>query len=146
MAELWHLMIVRFVLCLSLLALVGLGCGRHSHALSLVREIGINELRNDLIVTVSANGTLAEIPQSAWPDSVKRFQPLAVERHMGGVLIVTSRSGRKQEGLLVMLDSEDDPGGGGSGVIYDKIRSDGVFWCIEKIRVEYIPPEQQTNK
>lgn len=139
-------MIIRWVLCFSFLALIGIGCGRHSQALALVREIGVNELRIDLIDTVSAAGNVAEIPQSAWPESVRRFQPLAVERHMGGVLIVMSRSGRKQEGLLVMLDSEDDPGSGGSGVTYDRIRSDGVFWCIEKIRAEYIPPEQRTNK
>lgn len=146
MADLSYLMTVRWILCLPFLVFIGLGCGRHSHALSLVREIGINELRNDLIVTASAAGNVSDIPQSAWPDSVRRFKPLAVGRHMGGVLIVTSRSGREQEGLLVMLDSEDDPGTGGSGASYDRIRSDGVFWCIEKIRDEYIPLDQRTNK
>jgi len=64
---------------------------------------------------------------------------------MGGFLIVTSRVGREQEGLLIMLDSDDNPGSGGSGVSYDKIR-DGVFWCVEKIRDAHVPPAQGTNK
>ena len=136
----------RHTFCAVLVVLFGVGCGSaRSRAIATAREIGINELRNDLILTVSVEGKQREIPQTAWPDSVRRFHPLAIQRHMGGVLIVTSRVGREQEGLLVMLDSKDNPGSGGSGVNYDRIR-DGVFWCVEKVRDAYIPPEQRTNQ
>jgi hypothetical protein len=61
---------------------------------------------------------------------------------MEGVLIVASRVGREQEGLLVMLNAKDDPGAGGSGASYDSL-GDGLFWCVEKIRT---PRRQRTNE
>lgn len=137
---------VHYIFPVVLIALVCLGCGSgRSRAISVVREIGINELRNDLILTVSGTKGQHEIPQSSWPESVRRFQPLSVQKHMGGVLIVINRVGREQEGLLVMLDPNDDPGSGGSGVSYDRLRGDGVFWCVETVRNRYVPPAQRTN-
>src|SRR5262245_8945598 len=139
-------MTFRHICCAVFVALVGFGCGgSRSRTMNIAREIGINELRLDLTLLVSAEGSQQEIPQADWSEYVRRFRPLAVQRHMGGVLIVISRVGRQQEGLLVMLDSKDNPGSGGSGVSYDRIRSDGVFWCVEKIRDGYIPPERRTN-
>ena len=64
---------------------------------------------------------------------------------MGGVLIVVSRGGREQEGLLVMPDPNGDPGGGGSGVSYSSL-GDGMFWCTEKLRASYIPIVERTNR
>jgi len=139
-------MTIRCIFCVVFVAFVGFGCDSpRSRAIGLVREIGISELRNDLILAVSVEGKRHEIPRATWPESVRRFQPMSVQRHMGGILIVTSHVGREQEGLLIMLDSKDDPGSGGNGVSYDRIR-DGVFWCVEKIRDSYISPEQRTNK
>jgi hypothetical protein len=85
-----------------------------------------------------------EIPKAAWPESIKRFQPLSVQAHVSGALIVISRVDREQHGLLVMLDPKGDPGAGGSGAGYDSL-GDGLFWCWEKIRRPYIPPSQRTN-
>ena len=128
-----------------LLALTASGCG--TGALRTAKEIGVPKLRADIqaLVTASAGQKGSEIPEAAWPESVRRFKPLAVQRHMDGVLIVTTRVGRHQEGLLVMLDEKEDPGSGGSGVDYDSLE-DGLFWCSEKIRDAYIPPEERTNR
>ena len=138
-------MTLRPIFYAMLVALIGFGCGNsRSRAIGIVREIGFNELRLDLTLTVS-DRSAHEIPQTEWSEYVRRFHPVAVQRHMGGVLIVISRVGREQEGLLVMLNREDDPGSGGSGASYDKIR-DGLFWCVETIRDPYIPLEQRTNR
>lgn len=135
----------RYALCVLLLSLLAFGCSRspQSRAASIAREIGVTKLRTDLqALTASPAGQQHDIPQTAWPASVQRFQPLAVQLHMEGVLIVASRAGREQEGLFVMLNPKDDPGGGGSGVSYDSL-GDGLFWCVEKIRV---PRRQRTNE
>src|SRR5262245_2105984 len=103
-------MTLRQTSCMVLVALIGFGCGGYrSRTMKLAREIGINELRLDLTLLVSAEGAQQEIPEASWSEYVRRFRPLAVQRHMGGVLIVVSRVGRQQEGLLVMLDSKGDP-------------------------------------
>jgi hypothetical protein len=134
----------RHILCAVLVALIGFGCGSsRSRAISLAHEAGINELRNDLIAAVSGGEKQHELPQATWPESVQRFQPLSVQRHTGGILIVIIQADREQEGLLIMLDPKDDPGSGGSGVSYERIRSEGVFWCVEKVRA---PWRQRTNE
>lgn len=139
---------IRPVLCALILSLLAVGCSRspQSRAASIAREVGVTKLRADLqALTVSPSGQQHDIPPTAWPASVQRFQPLAVQLHMDGVLIVASRAGRDQEGLLVMLNPKEDPGPGGSGVDYDSL-GDGLFWCVEKIRARYIPLDQRTNR
>jgi hypothetical protein len=143
-----HGMKGRYILCAMLAAAVGFGCrNSRSRATSIAHEVSINALRADLILltTGTAGGKQHGIPETEWPSSVQRFRPLAVQRHMGGVLIVTTRVDRKQEGLLVMLDPDADPGSGGSGVTYDNV-GHGLFWCVEKIRDENILSQQRTNK
>jgi hypothetical protein len=140
---------IRHLVCVLLLSLLTAGCSRspQSRAGSIAREVGVANLRADLqTLTASPAGQQHDIPPTAWPASVRRFHPLAVQRHMEGVLIILSRVGREQEGLVVMLDPRNDPGSGGSGVSYERLRRDGVFWCVEKIREPYIPPEERTNK
>ena len=129
------------------LSIFAVGCdASRSRAVDVAHEVGVPKLRADLqTVVASPAGQKHEIPKTAWPSSVQRFKPLAVERHMSGVLIVLSRGGRKQEGLLVMLHAKDDPGAGGSGAGYDGL-GDGLFWCWEKLRDPYIPMEQRTNR
>lgn len=126
---------------LAALLAVSVGCSSsRSRAISIARDIGVAKLRADLqALAASPAGQQHEIPQSAWPESVRRFQPLSVQRHMNGVLMVFSRAEREQEGMLVMLDASEDPGSGGSGVSYDSL-GEGLFWCVEKIRTPYIPP------
>lgn len=140
-------MILRHIFCAVLVAFVAVGCGSsRSRAVSIAYEVGVPKLRADLQALVaSPAGQQHEIPQTAWPDSVRRFQPMSVQLHMTGVLIVVSHADREKEGLLVMLDAKDDPGGGGSGVSYDSV-GDGLFWCVEKIRTPYIPPSQRTSR
>lgn len=123
-----HVRPLRHVFCALLLALVVVGCGgARSHAIKITRDIGALKLRADLQTLVdSPAGNQHEIPQAAWPESVRRFQPLAVQLHMTGVLIVLSRAGREQEGLLVMLNPRDDPDAGGSGAGYE-VLGDGLF-------------------
>jgi hypothetical protein len=137
----------RYIVYAMLFAFAAVGCGgSHSRAISLAHDIGVSKLRADLQALVaSPAGRQHEIPKSEWPESLRRFQPLAVERHMTGVLVVLNRADREQEGLLVMLDPKDDPGAGGSGASYDAL-GDGLFWCWEKIRDPYIPQSQGTNK
>ena len=122
-------------LTVALLAFVAVGCSSsRSRAISVAHEIGVSKLRADLqALAASPAGQQHEIPQTAWPESVRRFQPLSVQRHMNGVLMVFSRAEREQQGMLVMLDASEDPGSGGSGVSYDSL-GEGLFWCVEKIR------------
>ena len=131
---------LQHIFCSGLLAFVAVGCASsRSRAVSIAYDVGVSKLRADLQTLVaSPDGQQHEIPQTAWPESVRRFQPLSVQRHMTGVLVVLSRADREQHGLLVMLDPKDDPGAGGSGVGYDNL-GDGLFWCWEKIRTPYIP-------
>lgn len=138
---------LRHIFCVMLLSVLAFGCGgSRSRAVNLAHEVGISKLRSDLqAVVASPAGQNHQIPQTAWPQSVQRFRPLAVERHMRGVLIVLSKGGREQRGLLVMLDPKEDPGAGGSGVGYDSL-GDGLYWCWEKYRDEYIPPNERTNR
>jgi len=137
---------IRYTLLALLLSLFVAGCSAQSRAVNTVQEIGISKLRADLVaLRASAAATQHEIPEPAWPASVRRLQPLAVQRHMGGVLVVLSRGGREQEGLLVMPNPKDDPGGGGSGVSYSSL-GDGMYWCIEKLRAPYIAPDERTNR
>ena len=137
----------RHITCALLLGVLAIGCeSRQSRALSIARDGGLPDLRADLQALVAASvNEQSDIPSNTWPASVQRFQPINVQRHMGGVLIVATRVGRNQEGLLVMLDPKDDPGIGGSGVSYQS-HGDGLFWCNEKIRQQYIPPEQRPNR
>jgi len=128
--------------------MLAIGCSRstQSRAVNIAREVGVSKLRTDLqSLAALPEGQQHNIPQSAWPESVRRFEPLAVQLHMSGVLIVSSRAGQEQEGLLVLLDPKDDPGAGGSGPSYESL-GDGLFWCVEKIRTPYIPPAQGTNR
>ncbi len=137
---------IRYALHALILSLIVAGCGAQSRAVNTAQEIGISKLRADL-VALRASPLAAQhgISEAAWPASVRRLQPLAVQRHMGGVLIVLSRGGREQEGLLVMPDLKDDPGGGGSGASYSSL-GEGMFWCIEKLRAPYIPTDEGTNR
>jgi hypothetical protein len=64
---------------------------------------------------------------------------------MNGVLIVLGKAFREQRGLLVMLDPNEDPGAGGSGVGYERL-GEGLYWCNETIRTPFIPPAQRTNR
>ena len=123
------------LLVAALLAFVAVGCGSsRSHAISIAHEICVSKLRADLqALAASPAGQQHEIPKTAWPESVRRFQPLSVQRHMNGMLIVFSHAEREQQGMLVMLDATEDPGSGGSGVSYDNL-CEGLFWCVEKIR------------
>ena len=140
-------MTLRHIFCAVLLAFVAVGCGSsRSRAVRIAHEIGVSKLRTDLQTLVaSPSGKQHEIAQAAWPESIRRFEPLSVQLHMTGVLVVFSRADREQHGLLVMLDPKDHPGAGGSGVSYDSL-GEGLFWCSEKIRTPYIPPSQRTNK
>jgi hypothetical protein len=137
----------RHVVFMFVLGALAFGCGAsRSRAVDVARKVGVPTLRGDLqVVVASPAGHQHQIPQTAWPESVQRFRPLAVELHMKGVLIVLTRSGRVQEGLLVMLDPKDDPGAGGSGAGYDSV-GDGLYWCWEKIRTPYISQGQRTNR
>jgi hypothetical protein len=132
------------IMCALLLSIFAVGCGAsRSRAVDVAHEVGVSKLRADLQAVVALPaGQQHEIPKTAWPSSVQRFKPLAVERHMGGIVIVLSRGGREQEGLLVMLDAKDDPGAGGSGAGYDAL-GDGLFWCWEKLRA---PRRPRTNE
>src|SRR6267378_4124159 len=100
-------MTLRHILCAVLLALVAVGCGgSRSRAVSIAHDVGVSKLRADLQALVaSPAGHQQEIPPTAWPECVRRFQPLSVQLHMTGVLVVLSRADREQHGLLVMLDT-----------------------------------------
>ncbi|HAV63828.1 MAG TPA: hypothetical protein DCY13_15865 [Verrucomicrobiales bacterium] len=131
----------------AVLAVVAIGCGGpRSNAVDLVQDIGVSEIRADLQTLVaSPAGRQHEIPPTAWPESIRRLQPVSVHLHMTGVLMVFSRTEREQHGLLFMLNSADDPGAGGSGVVYENL-GDGLFWCTEKLRSAYLPPGQRRNR
>ena len=82
-----------------------MGCGGSSGDLRTAHEVGVPKLRQDLrTLAQSPAGQQHEIPQPAWPESVRRFRPKAVELHMNRVLIVRGKAFNKQWGLLVMLD------------------------------------------
>lgn len=137
---------IRASLYALLLGTLVIGCGRspQSDAVGVAREVGISKLRADLkTLAVSPAGQQYDIAQSAWSDSVRRFRPMAVHLHGEGVFIVLSPAGREreQEGLLVMLDPQNDPGGGGSGVRYENL-GNGLYWCWEKVRVRAPRPSE----
>lgn len=138
---------IRASLLALLLGIFVIGCSRSpkSDAVVVAREVGVSKLREDLkALAASPAGQQYEIPQSAWPDSVRRFRPMAVHLHGEGVFIVLSPAGRgdrEQEGLLVMLDLKNDPGGGGSGVRYESL-GNGLHWCWEKVRVRAPRPSE----
>jgi len=123
------------VLCVALLAFAAAGCGDgRSRAVSIARDVGLPKLRADLYTLVtSPTGHQHEIPQTVWPESVRRFRPLSVQLHAPGVLLVLHRAYPEQRGLLVLLDADDDPGAGGSGTGYEGL-GDGLFWCREQVR------------
>ena len=103
----------------------------------ILAEVGVVRLREDLQRTTAVPEAQShEVPRSIWPESVKRFSPVALQHHGEGVLLVLARSGRSQEGLLVMIDPKADPGTGGSGVGYKPL-GEGIFWCWEKMRIPY---------
>ena len=78
-------------------ALLADGCGSRSRARSVAHEIGVPNLRSDLQTLVaSPAGQQHEIAKATLPASVQRFQPIAVQRHMGGVLIVTRKVRRER--------------------------------------------------
>ncbi|MBA4146862.1 MAG: hypothetical protein H0X66_02020 [Verrucomicrobia bacterium] len=123
-----------YILFIFSIAALLLGCNNASSVLSKAREAGIPSLRKDLEKLATSNESAShDIPQASWPASVRRMKPIAVEHHNEGLLLVYKKSERNQEGLLVMLDVNKDPGSGGSGVSYESLR-DGLFWCREKIR------------
>lgn len=137
---------IRASLFALLLGIFVIGCSRSpkSGAVVVAREVGVSKLREDLkALAASPAGQQYEIAQSAWPDSVRRFRPMAVHPHGEGVFIVLSPAGREreQEGLLVMLDPQNDPGGGGSGVRYESL-GNGLYWCLEKVRVRAPRPNE----
>jgi hypothetical protein len=137
----WHY-VVSIVFAAALLA----GCSGPSSALGTAHEIGVSKLRQDLQgLAKSPAGQQHDIPQSAWPDSVRRFHPQAVQLHMNGILIVLGKAAKEQRGLLVMLEPNEDPGAGGSGVDYESL-GEGLYWCNETIRAAFVPPAQRTNK
>src|ERR1043165_8342704 len=137
----WHY-VVSIVFTAALLA----GCSGPSSALGTAHEVGVSKLRQDLQrLAKSQAGQQHNIPQSAWPDSVLRFHPQAVQLHMNGILIVLGRAAKQQRGLLVMLEPNEDPGTGGSGVGYESL-GEGLYWCNETIRAPFVPPTQRTNK
>jgi hypothetical protein len=124
-----------------LLSLAVSGCGGdRSNALSTAHAVGLPQLRTELqALAASLAGQKSAIPPSAWPKSVQRFKPVAVQLHLSGVLIVLGQSGRVQQSLLVVSDPKDDPGDGGSGVSYERL-GDGLYWCVEQIRMPAHPP------
>ena len=137
---------IRHSLSIVLLCVLLLGCDGSSSALRTAQEIGVPRLRHDLQALVaSPAGQQHDIPQPAWPESVSKFRPLAVQLHMNGVLIVLGKALKEQQGLLVMLNPNEDPGAGGSGVDYESL-GEGLYWCRETIRAAFIPPAQRTNK
>jgi len=78
------------MVCMLALSAVAVGCGgSRSRAVDVARKVGVSKLRADLqTVVASPSGQEHQVPRRAWPESVKRFRPLAVELHMKGVLIV----------------------------------------------------------
>src|SRR5687767_12489499 len=114
-------MILRHIFCAGLLVFAAIDCrDSRSRAFSIAHIVGVSKFRADLhALAASPAGQQDEIPQTSWPESVRRFQPMSVQLHMTGVLIVLSRADREQHGLLVMLDTKDEVGAGGSGVGYE---------------------------
>lgn len=122
------------ILIASLLCALIAGCGRFG-ALTLANQIGIEKLRADLTALNSTpEGRAALVPETLWPDSVKRFHPTAL-RHQGefGILILLSQSAEREEGLYIPFDTAFEPGEGGSGEGYEQL-APGLFWCDVKIR------------
>lgn len=125
------------------LSLLFLGCsfGLQQKAKKTADETGIPKLRSDLKSIGETTTNQNQIPSAVWPESIRRFNPISLEYHMGGIVIVLKRSGKDQEGLLVMLDPNEDPGGGGSGASYDRL-GEGLFWCSEKVRTPFRAPNR----
>jgi len=128
------------------LGLLFIGCGHplQNNANSVAREIGIPKLRADLKVAVEAAAEQHSISSTAWPESIRRFNPIGLEHHMNGIVIVLKRSGKEQEGLLVLFDPKGAPGAGGSGASYEAL-GEGLFWCFEKFRTPFIRSNLGTN-
>jgi len=112
---------------------------------SALREVGIAPLRRDA-ETMAGRVTTREtygptkIPENLWSDSIRKFRPEYVYWGSDSVRIVTSRSGRYENGIVVYFPSHSDdslaPGdfaGGGSGRGVYKIEA-GVYWFSQKIR------------
>lgn len=122
------------------------GC-EQSGALNLARQIGIENLRTDLnALNAKPEGQHAVVPQELWPESVKRFRPVAL-RHEGefGMLIVLSRSERRESGLYLPFDPNFKPSSG-SGEGYELLAS-GLYWSEVKnrARLRCIPGRAPQN-
>jgi hypothetical protein len=114
---------------------------------SVLREIGTAALRRDAEavarrVTIREIDGPTKIPEQLWTDSIRRFGPEYIYWGSDSLTIVTSSSGRYENGIVVYFPSRPDdllaPGdfaGGGSGRSDYKVEA-GVYWFWQKIRFD----------
>lgn len=114
-------------------------------AVSTVSELGTAQLRRDaeavaIRVTTQEVHGLTKIPENLWLDSFRKFRPEEIYWGSDRLTIVTSKTKRYENGIVVYFPSYPDdslePGdfvGGGSGRADYKIDS-GVYWYWRKIR------------
>jgi len=112
---------------------------------SALREVGAAPLRRDA-EAVAGRVTTREmygptkIPENLWTDSIRKFRPEYIYWGSDSLTIVTSRSERYENGIVIFFPSHPDdslaPGdfaGGGSGRGDYKVEA-GVYWFWQKIR------------
>jgi len=127
-----------------------------------LREVGTAPLRRDAeavaarVTTREANGPV-KIPNALWTDAIRKFKPEYIYWGSDSLTIVTSRTERYENGIVVYFPSHPDdslgPGenaGGGSGRADYKMDS-GIYWFWQKkrsdaaLRRKLDEMESQTN-
>lgn len=110
-----------------------------------LHEVGTASLRRDAeavarrVTTHEFYGP-TKIPENLWTDSIRKFRPEYIYWGSDGLTIVTSRSGRYENGIVVYFPSRPDASlaagdfaGGGSGRADYKVEV-GIYWFWQKIR------------
>ncbi len=113
------------------------GC---SNPIEIISEIGDRQLRDDAIAVLNEFNKLENsgnylIPETLWPNSIRKFRPVALRPYMFGLFVVQKESSRYQKGIYIITQAEkvNEHPGGGSGVSYERLTK-GIFWTEIKVR------------
>ena len=87
------------------------------------RDKLVREARGLIQIAKDAHIQTNTIPKSLWPSVFHSFEPVEVQYHMFGILIVTEKVKVDDLGVYVIVENRGDPPEGGSGVSYHKIGS-----------------------
>jgi hypothetical protein len=113
------------MICLTFLS----GCSVESK----IKKIGAGNLISDSEAMIEKHPEFRVIPESLWPDSIKRLHPKEVRPFQRGVLIQKNYSKNHEAGVYIIIESPEIPAQSGSGDGFTKIH-DRIYWADIKIR------------